>query len=127
MSLAICPLTTRGSTRGQSKKVASAEKHPAQVLEALAAGTPVVTTSKGVEGLDLDPEDDLLVADKPADFAAAVLRLLQDTDLREALNFNGRQTVAAKYDWQVIGRLFENFIETVVIRTREAYSGVNRL
>ncbi len=84
-----------------------------KILESLALGTPVVATSKGVEGLDLAPGRDLLVADGPSAFAAAVLRLLQDAELRETLSRNGRQSVAAKYDWQIIGRLFNDFVEAV--------------
>ncbi len=85
-----------------------------KILESLALGTPVVATSKGAEGLDLVPGRDLLIADEPADFAAAVLRLLQDAALRETLSFNGRRAVEAKYDWQTIGEQFNDFIEQVV-------------
>jgi glycosyltransferase involved in cell wall biosynthesis len=56
----------------------------------------------------------LLIADNPADFAAAVLRLLQDPALRETLSHNGRQAVERQYDWPIIGQQFNNFIETVV-------------
>jgi glycosyltransferase involved in cell wall biosynthesis len=84
-----------------------------KVLESLALGTPVVATGKGAEGLDLAPGRDLLIADKPADFAAAVLRLLQNPTLRETLSRNGRAAVK-KYDWQIIGQNFCNFVERIV-------------
>jgi glycosyltransferase involved in cell wall biosynthesis len=87
-----------------------------KILESLALGTPVVTTSKGAEGLDLAPGRDLLVADEPADFAAAVLHLLQDGKLREKLGRNGYQAVKTKYDWQTIGRSFCDFVEDVMVR-----------
>ncbi len=93
-----------------------------KILEALALGTPVVATSKGAEGLDLIPDRDILIADDPADFAAAVLRLLQDATLRETLSHNGRQTVEAKYDWQIIGRQFNDFIEMVVSQSASSLS-----
>ncbi|MBI1881248.1 MAG: glycosyltransferase [Chloroflexi bacterium] len=89
-----------------------------KILEALALGTPVVATSKGVEGLDLTSGRDLLIADTPADFAAAVLRLLQDPTLHATLSRNGRQAVEAKYDWQMIGQQFNDFIETTVAQTK---------
>jgi glycosyltransferase involved in cell wall biosynthesis len=94
-----------------------------KILEALALGTPVVATSKGAEGLDLEPGRDLLVADEPADFAAAVLRLLQDPALREMLSRNGRRAVEAKYDWRTIGRQFNDFVETVVAQAEQACTG----
>jgi glycosyltransferase involved in cell wall biosynthesis len=103
--MSIVPLRMGGGTR-------------LKILEALALGTPVVATSKGAEGLDLVPERDLLIADRPADFAAAVLRLLQDPALRETLGRNGRQAVKARYDWQMIGQEFNDFIETVVAQAQ---------
>ncbi len=87
-----------------------------KILESLALGTPVVATSKGVEGLDLEAGRDILIADEPADFAAALLRLLQDPELRVRLSHNGRQAVSAKYDWQVIGQQFNDLIEAVAKR-----------
>ncbi len=86
-----------------------------KILEALAAGTPVVATSKGAEGLDLTPEKEILIANDPADFAAVVLRLLQNPGLRETLSCNGRSAVAARYDWQMIGQQFNEFVERVVV------------
>jgi glycosyltransferase involved in cell wall biosynthesis len=103
--MSIVPLRMGGGTR-------------LKILEALALGTPVVATSKGAEGLDLVPERDLLIADQPTDFAAAVLRLLQDPALRETLGRNGRQAVKARYDWQMIGREFNDFIETIVAQAQ---------
>lgn len=101
----IVPLRVGGGTR-------------LKILEALALGTPVVTTSKGVEGLDLVPGCDLLLADSPADFATAVLRLLADKALREQLSCNGRRAVESKYDWQMIGQQFNDFIEQAVAPTQ---------
>lgn len=89
-----------------------------KILESLALGTPVVATTKGAEGLDLVPGRDILTADEPADLAAGVLRLLQDVELRKTLSHNGRRAVEAKYDWQIIGRQFNDFVETVVSPTR---------
>jgi glycosyltransferase involved in cell wall biosynthesis len=82
-----------------------------KILESLAMGTPVVSTAKGAEGLDLVAERDLLIADAPDAFAAAVLRLLGDPALRERLGANGRREVVARYDWQVIGRTLCEFVD----------------
>ena len=84
-----------------------------KILESLALGTPVVTTRKGVEGLELADGRDLLLADEPADFAAAILRLLRDRELRAALGRQGRQTVEIKYDWHIIGHQWRQLVETI--------------
>jgi glycosyltransferase involved in cell wall biosynthesis len=86
-----------------------------KILEALAAGTPVVATSKGVEGLDLLPGRDILIADTPAAFAAATLRLLGDPGLRATLSRNGRRAVAERYDWQPIVRQLDSFLERLAL------------
>lgn len=71
-----------------------------KLLEALAMQTPVVSTTMGAEGLvGARP---LLLADTPADFAAAILRLLDDPALRQQLGTDGRRFVQQYYDWEVI-------------------------
>ncbi|NJN18351.1 MAG: glycosyltransferase [Oscillochloris sp.] len=74
-----------------------------KLLEALAAAAPVVSTTMGAEGIDgLGHERHLLLADRPADFAAAILRLLDDPALGRRLGAAGRTHVAAQYDWNAI-------------------------
>ncbi len=73
-----------------------------RILEAFARAMPVVTTTIGLEGIDAQPGTDVLVADTPADFADAVLRLMQDQSLQASLASNGRQLVESRYDWQVV-------------------------
>lgn len=84
-----------------------------KILEALALGTPVISTSKGAEGLSLTPNEDLLIGDGPDDFAAATLRVLDDADLRASLSRQGKETVTARYDWQGIGQKLRSFVDAV--------------
>lgn len=84
-----------------------------KVLEALALGTPIVSTSKGVEGLDLTPERDLLLADAPEEFARQTLRLLASPELRARLSAQGRQA-AARYDWGRSVEVLEGLIRSAV-------------
>lgn len=83
-----------------------------KILEALARGLPVVTTSIGCEGLDLRHERELIVADTPAEFAAWIDRLLEDDDLCLALAHRGREAVEQRYDWKQIGAAFARTLET---------------
>lgn len=87
-----------------------------KVLEALALGTPVVSTGKGVEGLDLQPGRDVLVADTPAEFAAATLRVLDDRALRARLSVAGRAAVHAKYEWSAIGATLAHLLADTCTR-----------
>lgn len=61
-----------------------------KLLDALAAGTPTVTTPYGNEGVAATPGRDLLVADEPRAFAAAVVKLLRDREHAEQLGRNGQ-------------------------------------
>lgn len=84
-----------------------------KILESLALGTPVVSTTKGAEGLELTPGKDLLIADTPDDFANAVLNIMQNPILRDTLSKNGQNAVVTKYNWQTIGHMLNNFIGLV--------------
>lgn len=70
-----------------------------RILESFAYGMPVVTTSIGLEGIDARSGEEVLVADAPAAFAAAVLNVLQNQQLQSRLSANARSLVVAKYDW----------------------------
>ncbi len=85
-----------------------------KILEAMALGTPVVSTSKGIEGLNAVPERDFLLADNPQSFAAQTIRLLEDADLRCSLALNARGLIEREYNWMDIGARFCRLIEEVV-------------
>jgi glycosyltransferase involved in cell wall biosynthesis len=70
-----------------------------KLLEAMAAGLPIVSTSVGAEGLGATAGRDLLVADTPDAQLASVSRLLDAPDDRKKLSDNAR-ALAAGYDWQ---------------------------
>ncbi len=73
-----------------------------KLLEAMALGTPVVTSSQSASALSAQAGSDLLVADDPELFAHAVLRLLDETELRTSLSYAGRRYVERYHNWQVI-------------------------
>lgn len=82
-----------------------------KILEAMALGTPVISTSKGAEGLEVIPEENILIADGPTAFARQVVRLLGDGELRARLADNGRQLVEQRYSWTQIGKDFCALVE----------------
>ncbi len=84
--ICVVPLLAGGGTR-------------LKVLEALARGMPVVSTTKGAEGLKLQNEKDLLLADSPENFSSSILRLLEEKELRNQLASYGQKTIFAHYTW----------------------------
>jgi len=78
-----------------------------KILQAMAMGLPVVSTSIGAEGLLAIDGLNILIRDEPKMFAEAVLTLLTNLDLKTQLRFNGRQLVEETYDWQIIWSQYE--------------------
>ena len=68
-----------------------------KIGQALSLGLPIVTTSIGAEGMGLENEREVLVADDPRAFAAAVLRLYHDSDLWSRLSSAGREHILANF------------------------------
>jgi glycosyltransferase involved in cell wall biosynthesis len=84
-----------------------------KILEALARGVPVVSTTLGCEGLGLTHERNVVVADSPEELAAWIDRLLEDDDLCRRLGREGRATVEERYDWRRLGEAFEAVVRGV--------------
>lgn len=99
--LSVAPIQSGGGTR-------------VKILEALSLGVPVVSTTKGCEGLDLVPGIHVLIGDDPASFAHATLSLLEDGHLRSRIGENGRLQVLRRYGWTDIGMKFATVIEAAV-------------
>lgn len=82
-----------------------------KILEAMALRSPVVATSKGAEGLEARNGEHLLIADDPRSYANAVIRLLEEPDLRDQLAGNGFALVKTRYDWNVVLPILEAILE----------------
>jgi glycosyltransferase involved in cell wall biosynthesis len=85
-----------------------------KVLEALAMGRPVVTTSVGAEGLGAVPGRHLLVADGAAALARAIRQVLDDPTLAAALGGAGRQLVESRFDWDGVADTHDQIYERVL-------------
>jgi glycosyltransferase involved in cell wall biosynthesis len=90
-----------------------------KILEALAGGVPVVSTTLGAEGLGLRDGIDLLIADDPATFAAQLDRLLGDESLCAALARAGRSTVTRRFDWPAVAEAAERSLVQITANARE--------
>jgi len=99
----VCPITDGGGTR-------------LKILDALAMGMPIVSTTFAASGLRLYDGKHLLLADTPDDFVGKVCRLLSDKAQRADLALASREVVVSTYAWEVIGQ-----------RLRDAYAAANSL
>jgi glycosyltransferase involved in cell wall biosynthesis len=73
-----------------------------KILEAMATGTPVVTTCGALSALEAQPDEHLLVSDDPAGFSQAVLQLMQDPKLQKKIGEAGQAYVKAHHQWDSI-------------------------
>jgi glycosyltransferase involved in cell wall biosynthesis len=80
-----------------------------KIYEAMAAGVPIVSTAVGAEGLDVQHEHDIVLADDAELFANATIALLNDSARREALA-DAAAATAARFDWSVIAADFANVL-----------------
>lgn len=85
-----------------------------KILEAMAMGVPVVTSSIGFAGIPGTAGQDLFVEDQPEAFAQQVIRLMQDPALRQQLAVRGRQVVEAQSDWKTNIEQLETILQDVV-------------
>ncbi len=85
----LCPMRDGGGTR-------------LKILDALSMGVPIVATQMALEGIDVTPEADVLVANEPQEFVDQIVRLVSDSALCARLSENGRRFVDAHFAWPVI-------------------------
>jgi glycosyltransferase involved in cell wall biosynthesis len=90
-AVTVVPLRAGGGTR-------------LKILESMALGRPVVSTTIGCEGLEVEHNRHILIADTPERFAGCVTRLLLDPALRDRIAAEARRLVEERYNWPAIGK-----------------------
>jgi polysaccharide biosynthesis protein PslH len=98
--VSIAPLWSGGGTR-------------LKILEAMGLGTPVVSTTKGAEGLDAQPGEHLLIADTAETFANHVLAILRDKPTHDRLALQAKEFVKNKYNWDLVLPRFLGLVERI--------------
>jgi polysaccharide biosynthesis protein PslH len=73
-----------------------------KILEAMARGVPVVSTTIGCEGLAVRDAEHLLIADTPVAFSEACAKVLRDKELAARLAYNARQLILKRYDAKIV-------------------------
>lgn len=89
-----------------------------KILDAMAMGKAIVSTSVGAEGLDLADGEEIVLADDPALFARSVVRLLNDPGARQALGRRARERAVASYSWEKSGRELLALYEEIAAENR---------
>ena len=84
-----------------------------KVLDALASGRAIVSTTMGAEGAVVQDGTHVVLADDAASFARATADLLRDPGRAAALGAAGRQLAEERYDWRVLGDRFEALLRTL--------------
>src|SRR5207302_11444148 len=82
-----------------------------KALDAMAAGRPVVGTTIGLGGLELERGRHALIEDEPCAMASAIVELLTDDELARRLAADGRDFVERRYGWQ---RIADGFVEVLL-------------
>jgi glycosyltransferase involved in cell wall biosynthesis len=97
-SLMVVPLNKGGGTR-------------LKILEAFAAGCPVVSTTKGAEGLSAKDGEHLLIRNSIDEIVAGISQLLSDRSVGETLARSAYEFVKAQYSWEAINQRVEASIQ----------------
>lgn len=85
-----------------------------KTLEAMAAGTPVVASDRGLEGLAVDGDNTplrALRANQISEYINAISQLFENPTLRSQLSKNGRSLIETDYTWERAGQLYEQALE----------------
>ena len=90
----ICPMRMGGGIKNK-------------ILEAMALGKAIVSTSIGVEGIDVIQGENIMIADSPTEFAENVLKLLNDQSLRNRIANNACVLINERYTWDKCSRRYE--------------------
>lgn len=99
--LQIVPLRIGGGTR-------------LKIVESLAIGTPVVSTSIGAQGLDLEHGRQILLADDASAFVEETVRALENETLRTTLESEGLSVANERFGWTAIGDRLAEHYETLI-------------
>lgn len=90
-----------------------------KILEAMAAGTPIVATEIAVEGLEVTNGVQVLTSNTAEGMAAETIKVLRDTSLQQKLAKGGKSFVTSKYDWEFIGEKLDSIYLRLVSRSHQ--------
>jgi len=96
----IRPIVHRASVFVAPIRIGSGTK--IKILNAMAQAKPVVATTTAAEGIDVTPDENILIADDPEEFAKKILYLFRNEEMRRRIGEKARELMERKYSWDVI-------------------------
>lgn len=94
-----------------------------KVLEAMALGTPMVSTAIGAEGVAYTDGVDILMAEDPETFADHVIQMLKNPGYRQRIADGGRRLIEEKYDWQRLAAGIASELEQLAAQKSTSQDG----
>ena len=85
-----------------------------KIIQGLAAGKTIISTSIGAEGIDVEHEKNILIADTPPEFAAIIKRCLENENWCRQIGENGRKLAIEKYSLKSTGEMVGKFYKRVI-------------
>ena len=85
-----------------------------KVLDALAQGKAIVSTSVGCEGIEVTDGKDIRIEDTVEGFVRSTIELLNDDNSRRSLGRAARELAESRYSWEGIGKVLNEVYEDVV-------------
>ena len=80
-----------------------------KVIEAMALGKCIISTTIGCEGIEVKHSENILIADTPEEFSSAIRFIMNDKELQDSIGRNAYELAYKKYSWEKLVREFENF------------------
>jgi glycosyltransferase involved in cell wall biosynthesis len=85
-----------------------------KILEAFAMRVPVISTAKGAEGLGVENERHLLIAESAPEFVECLERLWTNENLAEKLKIHALDLLSRRYSWTATGREIRSAIDEII-------------
>lgn len=82
-----------------------------KLLEAMAAGCPVVTTSTGNQGINAENGKEVLIADSNENLANCAIKILEDNNLATSISKNARELILKKHSWESVHKQIDSIMK----------------
>jgi glycosyltransferase involved in cell wall biosynthesis len=89
-----------------------------KILEAMAMGNAVVTSTMGIEGITVENRKEAVIADEPAEYAKACIHLLRNRNRAKEIGSNARNFVCSRFDRQIVEHKIQECFESILSEKR---------